>query len=531
MKYQEIDQILSEWSEELKESLGKSKTLCIALFGVDKKLLFANPTMYALFKGEPYKSFINPTFDKLLALKSDGPLIFEGLLTIGNYTSINSSILANVFLKDGKLLIVGGADTVQLINHYNSVLQLNQKISNLQRQLLKEKSTLENTLNQLNKTNSILEQTNTIKDKFFSIIAHDLKSPFSSIIGLSEIMVEQIQENNLDGIEKYAERVLQSSNSGMALLMNLIEWAQSQTGRMEFKPEHFEMSSFITEQILLFEDIARQKSVSINKEISPNLTVFADKNMISTIVRNLISNAIKFAREGNDVLILAKKNPKEILVSVKDNGIGISSSRLEKLFHIDESISTLGTNKEKGSGLGLILCKDFVEKHGGKIWAESEVGKGSVFYFTIPCDSECEVMEIIESNLPEEKTNKQAPDKKLKILIAEDEIISEMLIKTMVSKHSKEILIARNGLEAVDICRKNTDIDIVLMDIQMPEMDGYEAARQIRQFDNNVIIIAQTAHGLKGEREKLIEAGCNDYISKPINRDKIQALIKKYFGK
>jgi signal transduction histidine kinase len=388
MQNKGIDRILSEWSEEFNESLGKSNALCVALFGADKKLLFATPVMDKLFKGEPYKSFINPTFDQLLEIKSAGSLIFEGLLTIGNYTSINSSIVAHVFLKEGRMLVVGGADTVQLLDQYSAMHHLNHQINNLQRQLLKEKSTLENTLNQLNETNSKLQQINAAKDKFFSIIAHDLKSPFNSIIGFSEILVEQVQENNLNGIEKYAGFILQSSNRAMALLTNLMEWAQSQTGRMEFNPEHFEMEAFINEATLLMDDIARQKSINIKKVLPRNVYMFADKAMINTVFRNLISNAIKFTIPGGKITISAEVKQREIVFLVSDTGIGIPKNRIEKIFRIEQSYSTPGTNKEKGTGLGLILCREFVEKHGGKIWVESEEGIGSIFYFTLPCIAE-----------------------------------------------------------------------------------------------------------------------------------------------
>jgi len=143
----------------------------------------------------------------------------------------------------------------------------------------------------------------------------------------------------------------------------------------------------IEENMMLFDDIAKQKSIILKKDLPPGLMVFADKQMISTVIRNLISNAIKYTGEGGKVIILAEKKTKEIFVSIKDNGTGIAPDRIEKLFHIYESDSTPGTNNEKGTGLGLILCKEFVEKHSGKIWVESEEGKGSIFYFTLFCNT------------------------------------------------------------------------------------------------------------------------------------------------
>jgi len=229
-----------------------------------------------------------------------------------------------------------------------------------------------------------LQKLNAEKDKFFSIIAHDLKSPFNSIVGFSSILVDQIKEKDYEGIGKFAGIIRQSSLRALDLLTNLMDWARSQTGRMEFQPEYFELAGFIMEISLFFDAIAGQKSIIINKDLPPNAPVFADKAMISVVLRNLISNAIKFTKPGGEITIAAIEKPGELTVAVSDTGVGISREIVGKLFHIDENYTTAGTNNEKGTGLGLILCKEFVEKHGGKIWVESEVGKGSTFRFSLP---------------------------------------------------------------------------------------------------------------------------------------------------
>jgi PAS domain S-box-containing protein len=232
--------------------------------------------------------------------------------------------------------------------------------------------------------NEKLAKLNSEKDKFFTIIAHDLKSPFNSIMGFSELLVEQVNAKDYDGIEKYAEIIQYSSRRALDLLMNLMEWSQSQTGRMEFNPEYFELQELIKETELLLNGAIEQKSISLSKTIPINLSVFADKKMMATVLRNLISNAIKFTHTGGKISISVEEKPDEMLVSISDTGVGISRDNIEKLFNIGETYSTSGTLNETGTGLGLILCKEFVEKHGRKIWAESEEGKGSTFCFTIP---------------------------------------------------------------------------------------------------------------------------------------------------
>ena len=238
-------------------------------------------------------------------------------------------------------------------------------------------------LKALSESESNLRDLNAQKDKFFSIIAHDLKNPFNAILGFSELLVQQINERNYSGIDKYATVIKQSSQRAFDLLINLLEWARAQTDTLVFTPEIFNLKNLINENIAHLKSNAIQKAITITEDMPDDIITFADKQMISTVLRNLISNAIKFSHKGGEINISVKKSEKEILISVTDNGIGIEPERITNLFHINKSISTPGTNNEHGTGLGLILCKEFVDKHNGKIWAESKQGKGTVFYFTL----------------------------------------------------------------------------------------------------------------------------------------------------
>jgi len=252
--------------------------------------------------------------------------------------------------------------------------------------------------------------------------------------------------------------------------------------------------------------------------------VKTDKEKLDVVLTHLVKNAIKFSDKGVIELgyYLNNKEPADLEFFIKDNGVGISKESLTTLF--DQFVPADISDKKafQGAGLGLSVSKAYVEMLGGKIWVDSEVGQGSTFYFTIPYSREPEVKNDIEAGVADNKTEN------LSILIAEDDEISGMLIGLAVRSLGKDVIQSRTGTETVEICRKNPNLDFVLMDIKMPEMDGYEATRQIRLFNNKVIIIAQTAYALIGDREKALEAGCNDYISKPFGLASLTALMRKH---
>jgi len=281
-------------------------------------------------------------------------------------------------------------------------------------------------------------------------------------------------------------------------------------------------------------DTAINKEIEIEVNIPDLLKIYGDVDMLQTILRNLISNAIKFTPRGGKISISAKTSERKgVEISVTDSGIGMDRSMVENLFRLDVKTNRNGTEEEPSTGLGLLLCKEFIEKHGGKLWVESQEGKGSVFYFTIPyidrLIKQKQMINVTSMDMVENRMNNKVLG--LKILLAEDDDGSARIITQAIKIVSKEIIRVINGVEAIEACRNNPDLDLILMDIQMPVMDGYEATRQIRQFNPDVIIIAQTAYAVPNNLENAVIAGCNDYISKPIKRDKLIDLIKKYFNK
>jgi signal transduction histidine kinase/ligand-binding sensor domain-containing protein len=251
------------------------------------------------------------------------------------------------------------------------------------RRLKKQTSLLEKTVAM--KT-SELNELNASKDKFFSIIAHDLKNPFNAIIGFSEMLKDEIASGELNKSGEYAGMIYDSATKTYRLLENLLEWANSQRGKISFNPMTINLSEIFREDFRILNEMARRKDIELINHFADDLTIVADKNMIKTLLRNLISNAIKFTYKNGKVEVWAASGNKQLEISISDSGIGMTKETISKLFRIDSNLSTNGTENEKGTGLGLILCKEFVEKHRGKIWVESVPGKGSIFRVTLPLD-------------------------------------------------------------------------------------------------------------------------------------------------
>jgi len=261
-------------------------------------------------------------------------------------------------------------------NHVAEVLGVSRDIS--RRKLLEEEIRL---------MNADLRKINDEKDKFFSIIAHDLRNPFSGFLGLTELMAEGLTTMSIDEIQKTAVLMRNSATSLFRLLSNLLEWSSMQRGLNLFVPEQFLLMPKVTETMVLILDSANKKGIRINYHIPGDMMVYADKNMLEGIIRNLVTNAVKFTRAGGNITISANTLPDHTsIISIKDSGIGMNKTMLDNLFRLDINTNRKGTEGEYTTGLGLIICKDFIGKHGGKLWVESEEEVGSIFHFSLPAN-------------------------------------------------------------------------------------------------------------------------------------------------
>ncbi|MHC1737088.1 MAG: response regulator [Ignavibacteriaceae bacterium] len=377
------------------------------------------------------------------------------------------------------------------------------------------------------------EESNRLKSAFLSNISHEIRTPFNGILGLLSII--QYDDISVNEKETYFKFINQNAWRLMNTITDIVEISQIQTGQIILSPSKINIKHLTYELFNLFKPDADKKELqlTINNGSPDNAEfIISDKLKLRTILSKLIDNAVKYTKTGSIEFgySLGKENkPAEIKFYVKDTGIGIPRDKYQDCFQQFMQADISHTRPFEGSGLGLSIAKNFVEMQGGKIWVESEEGKGSSFYFTLPYITELEENDLYENPLLSDTANNQL--KKLKVLIAEDDDVSEMLMSTAIATICKEVICVRTGNEAVEACRSNADIDLVLMDVRMPGMNGYNATRLIRQFNKDVVIIAQTAYGFSGDREKAIEAGCNDYIAKPFNHLLLLELISKNMKK
>lgn len=229
-----------------------------------------------------------------------------------------------------------------------------------------------------------LQEMVATKDKFFSIISHDLRGPISQIVEFINLIKSGIDRYTQDQLVEFLDMMKSSSSHSLKLLENLLMWARVQTGKITYKPIEIQLSYIVSDNVELNKNACNRKGVSIANNLDPEMTILGDYNMLDTVVRNLISNAIKFTNAGGTISINAVERKTEFLISVRDTGIGMTQDVCNQIFRIDSKYSTEGTDGEQGTGLGLVLCKDFIGQHDGEIWVESTVGEGSTFYFSIP---------------------------------------------------------------------------------------------------------------------------------------------------
>ena len=372
------------------------------------------------------------------------------------------------------------------------------------------------------------EESDHLKSAFLANMSHEIRTPMNGILGFASLL----KEPNRTGEEqqKYIRIIEKSGKRMLNIINDIVDISKIESGQMGISIAESNINEQIEYIYTFFKPEVEAKTMHLffkNSLPEKESLIKTDCEKIYAILTNLVKNAIKYTKEGSIEFGYEKKG-EYLEFFVKDTGIGIARNRQAAIFERFIQADIFDKQAYQGAGLGLSIAKAYVEMLGGKIWVESELEKGSTFYFTIPYNTEKQEQNSLAEVISKEDETGQI--KNLKTLIAEDEEVSDLLLTLMLKEISREVIHARTGGEAVDACRNNPDLDLILIDILMPGMNGYEATRQIRGFNKDVIIIAQTAHGLSGDRQKAIDAGCNEYLSKPIDKDELMRLMQQYFS-
>jgi PAS domain S-box-containing protein len=339
---------------------------------IDKKLKFVNDAL-ARISGYETKEMIGMDYAKVLDI-TEVDNIDQKYKDRLNGSGEPSSYEMRLLHKDGKTKVDVNI-SIGVID-YEGTKAIHGTLKDITDRKHSEKILL--------KSEQDLRDANATKDKFFSIIAHDLKNPFNAIMGFANLLNEEYDDFNDDDKKRFIKNIWEASENTYKLVENLLQWSRAQTGKIPYKAEKIDLSIIANENISILKPSAENKNISVFSEIKFNTIVLGDPNMLTTVIRNLLSNAVKFTNPGGRVLISCQIKKDMAEVCIEDNGIGISKENQKKIFDFGEQFKREGTANERGTGLGLILCKEFIDRHQGELWIESKVGKGSKFFFTVP---------------------------------------------------------------------------------------------------------------------------------------------------
>ena len=374
------------------------------------------------------------------------------------------------------------------------------------------------------------EESDRLKSTFLTTMSHELRTPLNAVIGFSEIIDDTLPK---DEIIQFARQINTSGNHLLNIIEDIFEISLIESGEAKVKRSEFELNSLLDDQFqLMLNEKQKLNKHEIDLKLiktspSEKLMVYTDGSRYKQILTNLIRNAIKFTHQGYvEFGYYLKEN--HLITVVKDTGIGISKDQHEIIFERFRQIEESNTRTYGGTGLGLYVCKKILEILDGEIWVESFPGKGSSFYFSIPINNYQKVNLTARNKRVQSIIDMTVFNNK-EILIVEDEESNYLLLERILSKTPLGINWVKNGKDAIHYCTEE-DVDLVLMDIQLPKLNGYEATKLIKNVKPSLPIIAQTAYAMSGDREKALEAGCDDYLSKPINRSELFRLLNKYLA-
>lgn len=412
---------------------------------------------------------------------------------------------------------------VQLEEERKKVLEANR---NLEEKVDNRTKELQNSNEELRIAKEEAEKSDKLKSAFLANMSHEIRTPMNGILGFAELIRD---DDDLQEIKENADIILDNSRHLLELINDIVDISKIEAGVMEMKHEDFRLNDLMEDLAGFFRKDATVQAKGLVIKTTCYLpdeksAIRIDKTRLRQVLVNLTKNACKYTNEGY-IEIGYKLHEDDLLFFVKDTGIGLERDQIEYIFNRFMQVATTNSPNEEGVGLGLTISKAIVSQFGGKIWVESEPGQGAIFYFNVPVKPGESV--LLQTDYQMTTDMEHDWNEKL-ILVAEDVQTNFLLVKKSLRRTNVRLLWAKNGKETVEMVKNHDDIDLVLMDIRMPIMNGLDATREIKKIKPELVIIAQTAYAMDGDRENSLAAGCDDYISKPINLKEFIELIAKY---
>jgi len=407
---------------------------------------------------------------------------------------------------------------------------LYEDFNNMLQQILNREAARDEAEKNLLEAKMKAEESDKLKSAFLANMSHEIRTPMNAILGFTELLTMPDSSISSEEKQNYIKLIHNSGNNLVQLIDDIIDISKIEASQLKIIPKPCDINQTLTDIYESYIEIKKQKGkenidLSINlAEPKQNVITLTDPLRLTQIISNLIDNALKFTDEGFINFGYETQKSDTLLFYVKDSGIGMDEKKKELVFERFRKIEDNKTKLYRGAGLGLAICKSLIKLLGGEIWVESYLGSGSSFYFTIP------YKKIKKKQKKKENSTNNTTYKWVNktILIAEDEPNNYYYIEEVLKKTKAKLIIATNGKEAVRLFKKHQNIDLIIMDIKMPEMDGFEASKQIRKLNKHIPIIAQSAYAMPVEIEKGYLLGINDYITKPVNPKKLLSVLNKY---